>query len=75
MPTGLPLTPHHDHRPWGVRRIYIQNLTDLLHVCLLRGEVERARRAWGILVSPVAFAAFKDTNQSLISPLPPDPMP
>jgi len=59
MPTGLPLTPHHDHRSLGVRRIYIQNLTDLLHVCLLRGEVERARRAWGILVSPVRFRGFQ----------------
>ncbi|ORY29624.1 hypothetical protein BCR39DRAFT_531233 [Naematelia encephala] len=45
-----PLIPHETHEPTSVRRIYIQNLTDLLHVCLLRGELGRARRAWSILI-------------------------
>ncbi|KAK4686329.1 RNA polymerase I-specific transcription initiation factor RRN11, partial [Tremellales sp. Uapishka_1] len=51
MPTAaLTLVPHRDHSTTSIRRIYIQNLTDLLHVCLLRGEVERAKRAWAILI-------------------------
>ncbi len=50
-PNVVPLEPHSVHRPTGIRKIYIENLTDLLHVCLLRGELARARRAWGILVN------------------------
>ena len=46
------LIPHREHRSLGIRKIYIQKLTDLLHICLLRNETERARRAWGILVRP-----------------------
>lgn len=48
--TSWQLTPHSDYQPTSVRRIYVQNLTDLLHACLLRGEIKRAKRAWGILV-------------------------
>ncbi|CAD6574091.1 MAG: hypothetical protein TREMPRED_001005 [Tremellales sp. Tagirdzhanova-0007] len=44
------LIPHREHRSLGIRKIYIQKLTDLLHICLLRNETERARRAWGILI-------------------------
>lgn len=46
-----PLVPHHSQQPTSIRRIYIQNLTDLLHVCLLRGDRDRATRAWAILVN------------------------
>jgi hypothetical protein len=49
-PNTYPLIPHNTHQSTSIRKIYIQNLTDLLHVCLLRGEVERAQRAWAILV-------------------------
>jgi hypothetical protein len=47
----LPIAPHTAYRPTGVRKLHIQNLVDLLHACLLRGELDRARRAWAILVS------------------------
>jgi len=48
---GDTIVPHDTQQETSIRGIYIQNLTDLLHVCLLRGEFERARRAWAILVS------------------------
>jgi hypothetical protein len=47
---NTPLAPPYTHQPTSVRRAYIQNLTDLLHVCLLRRDTVRARRAWSILV-------------------------
>ncbi|RSH85201.1 hypothetical protein EHS25_005008 [Saitozyma podzolica] len=31
-------------------KLHIQNLVDLLHACLLLGELDRARRAWAILI-------------------------
>ncbi|WVQ95486.1 hypothetical protein IAU59_002583 [Kwoniella sp. CBS 9459] len=34
----------------SVRRRWIQNLTDALHHCLLKGDLERAKRAWAILI-------------------------
>ena len=47
----LSLAPHHSHQSTSIRKVYIQNLTDLLHICLTRGDVVRAKRAWSILVS------------------------
>ncbi|WWD20637.1 hypothetical protein CI109_105113 [Kwoniella shandongensis] len=51
----IPLNPNDvnrgstsSHTP--IRRVYIQNLTDLLHACLLRGDLDRAKRAWAILI-------------------------
>jgi hypothetical protein len=52
---GDTIVPHDTQSPTSIRGTYIQNLTDLLHVCLLRGDTERARRAWSILVSPCYF--------------------
>ena len=49
-PSGTSLQPHAINKSLSVRRAYIQKLTELLHVCLLRGELERAKRAWSILV-------------------------
>ena len=46
----LSIRPHSAARPTSIRKAYIQNLTELLHVCLLRGELDRAKRAWSILV-------------------------
>jgi len=40
-----------DESKKDTRKRYIHNLTDLLYVCLLRGDIERAQRAWAILVS------------------------
>ncbi|WVQ85865.1 hypothetical protein IAT38_008033 [Cryptococcus sp. DSM 104549] len=34
----------------SIRNAYIHHLTDLLHACLLRGDIPRARRAWAILI-------------------------
>ncbi|WVO17539.1 hypothetical protein L204_105234 [Cryptococcus depauperatus] len=33
-----------------LRHAYIQSLADCLHACLLRGDLQRARRAWAILI-------------------------
>lgn len=55
---GYLYMPQHGLQPYdpnaprtSVRLAYIQNVTDLLHVCLTRNEIERAKRAWRILVS------------------------
>ena len=53
-PNTYSLRPHDPQKHESVRKIYIQNLTDLLHVCLLRGELERAKRAWAILVMRIS---------------------
>jgi RNA polymerase I-specific transcription initiation factor RRN11 len=45
------IVPHYTKKTTSIRKAYIQNLTDLLHVCLLRRDTIRARRAWSILVS------------------------
>ena len=50
-PLLTPLIPNHICKPTSVRGIYIHNLSSLLHACLLRGEYDRAARAWAILVS------------------------
>ncbi|WVQ63239.1 uncharacterized protein L199_001390 [Kwoniella botswanensis] len=34
----------------SIRKRWIQNLIDLLHFSLLKGDIERAKRAWSILV-------------------------
>ncbi|WWC72500.1 uncharacterized protein I206_106462 [Kwoniella pini CBS 10737] len=34
----------------SIRKKWIQNLINLLHTCLLNGEITRAKRAWSILV-------------------------
>ncbi|OCF45669.1 hypothetical protein I317_00572 [Kwoniella heveanensis CBS 569] len=34
----------------SVRRRWIQNLVDALHYCLLKGDIERAKKAWAILI-------------------------
>ncbi|WWC65128.1 uncharacterized protein I303_107742 [Kwoniella dejecticola CBS 10117] len=34
----------------SIRKKWIQNLVDLLHTCLLKGDIPRAKRAWSILV-------------------------
>ncbi|WRT70617.1 uncharacterized protein IL334_007615 [Kwoniella shivajii] len=34
----------------SIRKRWIQNIIDLLHSCLLKGDIERAKRAWAILV-------------------------
>ncbi|WVF67923.1 hypothetical protein IAT40_002685 [Kwoniella sp. CBS 6097] len=34
----------------SVRRRWIQNLVDALHFCLLKGDLERAKKAWAILI-------------------------
>lgn len=36
-----------------LRHAYIHSLANLLHACLLRGDIDRAKRAWAILVSIV----------------------
>ncbi|EIW69960.1 hypothetical protein TREMEDRAFT_17734, partial [Tremella mesenterica DSM 1558] len=33
-----------------IRAIYLHNLSSLFHACLVRGDLDRARRAWSILV-------------------------
>lgn len=53
-PLHHPLVPNARDTPTSIRKIHIQNLVDLLHACLLRGDLIRARRAWSILVSYVA---------------------
>ncbi|KAK8850454.1 hypothetical protein IAR55_004372 [Kwoniella newhampshirensis] len=54
MPPHHPIPLHPNNVIRGniisVRRTYIQDLSDLLHACLLRGDVERAKRAWAILI-------------------------
>ena len=70
-PNANPLVPHSDHRSSGIRKLYIQNLTDLLHVCLLRGEIERARRAWAILVRVEISTKQALTISPLSDSLPP----
>ena len=52
---GTAIVPHDTQHESSIRAIYVQNLVDLLHVCLLRQEIERARRAWAILVSLTAL--------------------
>ncbi|TXT03875.1 hypothetical protein VHUM_04298 [Vanrija humicola] len=42
--------PNDPDRPRTVRGAYIYNLVDCIYACILRGELDRARRAWGILV-------------------------
>ncbi|WOO78815.1 RNA polymerase I-specific transcription initiation factor rrn11 [Vanrija pseudolonga] len=42
--------PNGPDRPRTVRGAYIYNLVDCIYACILRGELDRARRAWGILV-------------------------
>lgn len=37
-----------------LRHAYIHSLAHLLHACLLRGDIDRAKRAWAILVGTVA---------------------
>lgn len=48
--TKYHVVPHDTQRHPTVRAAYIQNLVDLLHACILRRELDRARRAWAILV-------------------------
>lgn len=49
----FPFVPGDPTRPHSVRGAYIQNLIDCVHICLLRGLYEQARRAWAILVRSV----------------------
>jgi hypothetical protein len=66
-PNTYPLIPHNTHQSTSIRKSYIQNLTDLLHVCLLRGEVERAQRAWAILVCVARVTLLYQHNNGLTS--------
>lgn len=42
--------PNDPNRSNSVRGAYVHNLVDCLHACLLRGDLDRASRAWAILV-------------------------
>lgn len=54
--------PNDPDRPRTVRGAYIYNLVDCIYACILRGELDRARRAWGILVCGVDLVAALDYN-------------
>lgn len=41
------------HGELPLRHAYIHSLAHLLHACLLRGDIDRAKRAWAILVGTV----------------------
>lgn len=48
----FPVRPGNTERqPTSVRGAYLQNLVDCVHICILRGLYDKARRAWAILVS------------------------
>ncbi|EJT47896.1 hypothetical protein A1Q2_02495 [Trichosporon asahii var. asahii CBS 8904] len=47
----FPVRPGNTERqPTSVRGAYLQNLVDCVHICILRGLYDKARRAWAILV-------------------------
>ena len=46
----VPLEPHNPYRHNGIRKVYIQQLIDLFSILLLRGDIQRAKKAWAILV-------------------------
>ncbi|KAK5111659.1 hypothetical protein LTR62_004764 [Meristemomyces frigidus] len=48
-PLHVPKPAVQDHTS-SLKRRHIENLTALLHVCMLRGNWDRASRAWGLLL-------------------------
>lgn len=48
----FPFRPGDQQPPSSVRGAYLHNLVNCVHICILRGLYDKARRAWAILVSP-----------------------
>jgi len=62
MPT-YSVQPNAIDRPKAVRGVYIYNLVDCLHICILKRDLARARRAWAILVSLVLNSRARKTRR------------
>ncbi|KAK3115124.1 hypothetical protein LTR53_005855 [Teratosphaeriaceae sp. CCFEE 6253] len=49
-PPLFPARPASDDQSSSLKRRHVDNLTTLLHTCMLRGDWQRACRAWGLLL-------------------------
>ncbi|KAK4554587.1 hypothetical protein LTR86_008442 [Recurvomyces mirabilis] len=61
-PLYVPITAAEDHSQ-SLQRRHIDNLTTLLHSCMLRGDWERASRAWGLLLRTEVAGRGMDVRQ------------
>ncbi|KAK3634681.1 hypothetical protein LTR56_015108 [Elasticomyces elasticus] len=57
------LSTRENAKPTSLQRRHVDNLTTLLHTCILRGDWERASRAWSLLLRTEIYGGSMDLRQ------------